>query len=933
MALARRIGPYIVDAELGRGGMGVVYRVRHVETDVAYALKTLVPTRPGGLARALSRFRREVEVLARVATDAAIVRVHACGEGEDGVPWVVMDLVEGRSLAERLRDEGPLAANDAAGLVAEIARAVDHVHRHDVIHRDLKPENVLLDGAGRPRVVDFGLAYDAFAERLTQTGEVIGTPAFMSPEQVSRGSAGQTDLGPATDVYGLGAILYACLTGRPPFPQREVVALIAAIVRDDPERPSASRVEIPAALDAVCLQALRKDPRRRYASAEALAADLDRFRAGDPVLARPPSRIGRLLGRMRRRWGSFAVVAVAIVTTGVALTALSRGRALRPDEARATLSRLEKRLAGRGELDDGRRRALEQLRSTPAVVGEPELARRAEAIALTARAIESDDAAGRAEIAVALGALVRPDGEVELELVRSIERALSRARRFDVLAELLHGAAPEIVADRAVAADLARAIVAERLDLPGDASAFEVLQGAPGLEEAVRGGLLIARGDALRAVGANGEAIDAYVLAHRSHGVLPPDASLPVAFLGPVQDRLRARLLAPDVDRSGLLEARALSDLLVIAGAGRDPLVPADALELTRRLIDLVGLPLDWPAANEAVEALVGRGLLLSELLGRHGHSGITRFNRDMFNVHYGIVPLRARVHAELARRPDRPNAGALLVLAELVDYVSHDQEDVAEAALAGRATDVAVAAALESPEPWLPGWASRVCWGWQRFELAAKLADRALALDATRPSVSRWLRPREILADSLLQLHEGRMARSEPVDPRALSRCREVILEWITLRPVIVAERARLLDEVGFEEAHLPSTMRADMGHVVVRTVESLADTGEPLCCDEGVDGLIEAGLDRSLGFDPLLRLRLWICLGRHHARHGRLGAARDAETAAIELIRATHPERLPGVGRAQRLRERLTSRAALLEQLGDPDAAARDRAEADRR
>ena len=203
-----RIGAYEVVHELARGGMGVVYLARDLALGRQVALKLLGRATPESRAR----FAREVEALGRLQ-HPAIVSVHAAGEDE-GRPYLVLDYVRGQSLDQRLERAGPLTINEALDLMEPLTSAVEAAHAAGILHRDLKPANVLLDEAGRPRLTDFGLArLRAEASQLSQTGQVSGTPGYWAPEQ-ARGD--QQQVGPATDVYGLGATLYACVSGAPP---------------------------------------------------------------------------------------------------------------------------------------------------------------------------------------------------------------------------------------------------------------------------------------------------------------------------------------------------------------------------------------------------------------------------------------------------------------------------------------------------------------------------------------------------------------------------------------------------------------------------------------------------------------------------------------------------------------------------------------------
>ncbi len=337
----RQIGPYQLLAELGRGGMGAVYRARHVETGTEYALKVILARQTEEqAARAVARFQREIEALARVDLHPGIVRIHGCGV-ERGHPYGVMELVRGRPLSARLA-EGPLPPDEAAGIIAAVADAIEHAHAQGVVHRDLKPQNVLIDADGAPRVVDFGLAYDVFAERLTLSGEVLGTPSYMAPEQVrgssSSGSGEESRaIGPATDVYGLGAILYEALTGVTPFAEHSGIALMAAVLRAAPQPARRRRADVPVALEAICAKALAKDPGDRYESAAAIAADLRRFVAGESTAAQAERGLASRIRRWRRPLAVLAAVLVVLVAGLVTAVVAGRRRAARRQEAAAEL--------------------------------------------------------------------------------------------------------------------------------------------------------------------------------------------------------------------------------------------------------------------------------------------------------------------------------------------------------------------------------------------------------------------------------------------------------------------------------------------------------------------------------------------------------------------------------------------------------------------
>ena len=273
--------------ELGRGGMGIVYRARQVGLGRTVALKRLIRGVSATDAD-LARFRVEAEAAARL-DHPHIVPVHVVGE-HDGQPFLVMKLIEGTTLARRLAD-GPLAAREAAALLAPVCRAVDDAHRLGVLHRDLKPSNILIDREGRPYVGDFGLAKRIGPEPgsiagLTLSDALVGTPSYMAPEQAA---AGRGPVGRATDVYGLGAVLYQMLTGRPPFQAASPVDTILLSLEEDPLPPRVLNPRADPDLEMIALKCLQKPPDLRYPTAAALADDLEAFLAGDPVSARSTS--------------------------------------------------------------------------------------------------------------------------------------------------------------------------------------------------------------------------------------------------------------------------------------------------------------------------------------------------------------------------------------------------------------------------------------------------------------------------------------------------------------------------------------------------------------------------------------------------------------------------------------------------------------------
>ncbi|HVK15313.1 MAG TPA: serine/threonine-protein kinase, partial [Fimbriiglobus sp.] len=282
--------------ELGRGGTAVVYLARQVSLDRRVALKMVLA---GGVASDADRRRFRAEAAAVAAVQhPGIVQVYEVGACDDR-PFFALEYCPGGSLMQRLAGS-PLPPHDSAAVVVQVARAVHAAHAKGIVHRDLKPGNILFAADGTVKVTDFGLARrcDVDADTaLTRTGAVMGTPSYMAPEQ-ARGSRA---VGPAADVYALGAVLYECLTGRPPFLAATALDTVLHAVHDDPVSPTRLQPKVPRDLETVCLKCLQKDPGKRYASAEAVADDLGRFLDGRPILARPVPTWERAWKAARRR--------------------------------------------------------------------------------------------------------------------------------------------------------------------------------------------------------------------------------------------------------------------------------------------------------------------------------------------------------------------------------------------------------------------------------------------------------------------------------------------------------------------------------------------------------------------------------------------------------------------------------------------------------
>ncbi len=322
------IAGYEVLGVLGRGGMGVVYQARQVHAHRLVALKMILTgthAGPGDLAR----FRTEAQAVARLQ-HPHIVQIYEVGE-HNGLPFFSLELCAGGSLARQL-DGTPWPGDRAACLVEKLARAMHAAHECHIIHRDLKPGNILLTGAGEPRVTDFGLAkkLDDLADQ-TQTGAVMGTPSYMAPEQ----AAGKTrEVGPAADVYALGAVLYELLTGRPPFRGPTRLDTLWQVTQTEPVAPSRLNPRAPRDLETICLKCLQKAPGKRYATAADLAEDLRRFRSGEPITARRVGRAERLWRWCKRNPAPATAIGLGLVAV-VAVVALLLGSVFFLEQSRA----------------------------------------------------------------------------------------------------------------------------------------------------------------------------------------------------------------------------------------------------------------------------------------------------------------------------------------------------------------------------------------------------------------------------------------------------------------------------------------------------------------------------------------------------------------------------------------------------------------------
>ena len=321
---------YEIFEELGRGGMGVVYRAQQSGLNRPVALKMILAGSHAGPVER-ERFRREAQAVAALQ-HPSIVQIFEIGEAS-GHPYLALELVDGGSLAQHLNGS-PWSARDSAELVELLARAVEYAHTQGIVHRDLKPGNILLSAkrevptafqsarSSMPKITDFGLAKrldeTVGGEGATKTGAVMGTPSYIAPEQAS----GKTrEIGPGVDIYALGAILYELLTGRPPFRGETPLDTVLQVINEDPVSPKSLQPNVPWDLQTICLKCLVKSPAKRYTSALALAEDLRRYLNGEPILARPLSSWGRSV-KWAKRHPALAVLGIATVAATLAFVSV-----------------------------------------------------------------------------------------------------------------------------------------------------------------------------------------------------------------------------------------------------------------------------------------------------------------------------------------------------------------------------------------------------------------------------------------------------------------------------------------------------------------------------------------------------------------------------------------------------------------------------------
>ncbi len=887
-----RVGPYVLERQIGRGGMGAVFEGRHVETGARHAVKVLSVPASADPVKATARFRREAEVLARLASHPNLVPLHAAGL-EGRFPWCSMELVVGRSLAEIL-DEGPLPVSEAVALIAAVARAVETIHAQGVVHRDIKPGNVIVTPDGTPRLVDFGIAFDVWSEQLTRTGECPGTPAFMAPEQLSSSS----EIGPATDVYGLGGLLYAALTGHAPLEASTPAELYTRIIRDASEPPSRLRRGVPPELDDACLQALAKEPERRYPSAAAFADDLERALRGEATEAR---RSGGSRGRWALLAGGAVLVAAAVI--GVA----SRG-AWRPPPPKQ-LAAIERAL-GRGPLGPGDRDRLGELLVRDDLP--PGLARRARVASLLDRLVEGDPAsAEHLEAARTLAAAVRDGSTLERGLLRKAAAVLHRAGRHGALNVLHHGAAPVEPVALEHATAVAEAIAGGVADddplvrAPLDETALRALLRAPRLDAATRGRLRIRRATRRIAAGADGRdaALADLLDALADDEVAPHRGELGDAFDAWLLDRFVEANVAGDLPRT-----RPLADLIVLTRA-RALVVPVERLVTYQRMVGVANLVDIFDPVTNASEAELA--LEAAAVLSVAGCWSVHISTRRDLERALGDR-LVAVGDAEAARPARVRNVARLAVAAVKLREV--DRPRARRWALAALEADPGsvLAHVLAFRNDLEPD-------GWPR----AKLRDRAIELDRDTPLELRDL---ESLAYGL--------PGDDPVEKSDRVLETLALLEEATPRlHAIVAAGGRA------PWVHAPERRIA---WILSRQILAIHESNLPCCLPGALDGaalvrgLVEVTSRPGFFIEEMTTTRpheeriypqtVQALVARHHERHGRF----DAALAIVDEVLAD----LEGASRGGSLDVRRdfhdahVQRARILDRLGRSEEAAAARA-----
>ncbi len=868
--------------------MGAAYRARHVETGARHALKVLLPKLLDGPDEAVSRFLREGEALARVPRHEGVVAVHTQGR-DRGLAWLAMDLAAGRSLAEVL-EAGPLSPRRAAELLVQLADAVEHVHRSGIVHRDIKPQNVIVTEDGRPRLVDFGLAFIDSASRLTTAGDVLGTPAYMAPEQIEAGETGDAP-GPSVDVWALGGVLHATLTGRPPFfgPPRQV---ILDVITKAPERPSRIVRTVPPELDAVCARALEKSPAARYASAADFAGELRRWLAGEGVEARVPGAATRLRRWIAPRRGRVIGVTLLTAAGAVALAALL----LVPDaflSPRERLGRAREALATRGHLDPAEREALPQI-----VSERPELAREARFVTLLAEALTESEPGTSTD---ALGQLLREegedDGDVEAARLTTTQHVLARHRRWRLIDAILHGAEPTLpvrasVDDVAIARPLADAIARGDLAPPRDRRALEALADSLVEEEAQLARLWVRWAQRRLEEGDRGALRD--LLAALPD--VPRAEGERLAVLARWDPELRAELarelyarLADDGRPIGADDAFLVAHLEYPGGL---PLPDANAIRLRTAI-----------ALDESEETALERTVLASRFLARHGYSMGLTFRG----------PGPRLEHAEEMERRLREHLGAVRHEADvLISYAFFLAFDLVAARGPRRRLLLDALAAAESAEAvadadereWIVGWIAllraRVIFGegvigyadipsgatLDDVDLVARTAERALELERLHGEPARrWASLPSLLARTIAVRRPWLPGTADlPTVLRAL--------ELATAAESIRAAHSGANDPDG-SFTHVRWIGPGQIAYVADRAAALATDAGAAACCssERSLATILDDLVSASGGWPPGHRATVHAARAAHRLLHGDEAGARE-DDAAAQALRARVPD-----------------------------------------
>jgi tetratricopeptide (TPR) repeat protein len=493
LADAPAIPGYEVRERIGRGGMSVVYRAWQPSLKRDVVIKVINESAPVGRERAADRFQAEAEAIARLQ-HSHIVQIHEVGR-HDGRPYLVLEYMAGGGLDRRLAGT-PRPPTEAAMLAQTLARAIHSAHERGVVHRDLKPANVLLTADGLPKISDFGLAKLVGAEPAgaSTSGAVLGTPSYMPPEQ-AEGRAGA--VGPPADVYSLGAILYEALTGRPPFRADSAFVTLQQVILVEPVPPRRLQPGVPRDLETICLKCLEKDPRKRYASALALADDLRRFLAREPIRARPVGALGRAL-KWARRQPLAAALTGACAAAVLALLAVSLSYAWhvrrvaddlrrKGEETEAALRRADAAVDGSLDVLD-RMLFAESFRERPRTMGPQERKFLEDMLALYEKSLQENPSSPKVRERVArvldrVGFLLyrlMQDERAEEVLLRSVEMHRALAEQFPDEPHRRHDLANALHSLGMLRADTRRTAEAERTYKEALALDEKLMQDDPG---------------------------------------------------------------------------------------------------------------------------------------------------------------------------------------------------------------------------------------------------------------------------------------------------------------------------------------------------------------------------------------------------------------------------------------------------------------------